>query len=589
VTEVAGSPRAALIPRESATKVRAAGLPVASPIKAQVMSQFPSEWIDAARVSKAWPFEEARKLVERTERPGFDGEVLFETGYGPSGLPHIGTFGEVARTAMVRHAFRVLTNDKINTRLVCFSDDMDGLRKVPDNVPNSEMLKKYLGKPLTEVPDPFTDKYPSFGAGNNARLRAFLDRFGFEYEFMSATDTYRSGRFDATLLKMLATYDAVKEIILPTLGPERRATYSPFLPISPRTGIVLQVPTIARDPAAGTITYIDPDTGEEMTTLVTGGRVKCQWKVDWALRWVALGVDYEMSGKDLIDSVTLSSKVCKAIGGTPPDGFNYELFLDDKGQKISKSKGNGLTIEEWLRYASPESLSLFMFQKPRAAKRLYFDVIPRAADEYYQFLEAFPRQDTPSQFSNPVWHIHSGHPPAETIPVPFSMLLNLASASNTEDADILWGFITRHRPGVTKESSPALDRLVHYAVRYYHDFVKPTKRFRLPDEIEREALQTLSAALAKLPPNADAETIQTIVYDVGRGFERYQTPPKAAGERPGVALTWFHTLYELLIGQERGPRFGSFVAIYGIPETRALIGSALAGKLAQPRAATVEA
>ncbi len=562
-----------------------------------VMSEFPAEWLEAARVSKAWPFEEARKLVARAERRGFArsatgaanqaiGEMLFETGYGPSGLPHIGTFGEVARTAMVRHAFRVLTDDSVKTRLICFSDDMDGLRKVPDNVPNPERLMAFLGKPLTEVPDPFTDKYPSFGAGNNARLRAFLDRFGFDYEFMSATETYRSGRFDATLLKMLAVYDEVKAIILPTLGPERRATYSPFLPISPRTGIVLQVPTIARDPAAGTITYVDPETGEEVTTLVTGGRVKCQWKADWALRWVALGVDYEMSGKDLIDSVTLSSKVCKALGSLPPDGFNYELFLDEKGQKISKSVGNGLTIDEWLSYASPESLSLFMFQKPRAAKRLYFDVIPRAVDDYYQFLDAFPRQDTASQISNPVWHIHSGHPPDESIPVPFSMLLNLASASNTEDADILWGFITRHRPGVTKETEPALDRLVHYAVRYYHDFVKPTKRFRAPDAVEHEALEALDATLAALPADADAETIQTSVYDVGRSFERFQTQPKEAGERPGVTLTWFSTLYELLLGQERGPRFGSFVAIYGIPETRALIEKALSGALAQRCAAT---
>ncbi len=579
------SARVLLIPYEAATKVRAAR-GKRRPKSLKVMSEFPAEWLEAARVSKAWPFEEARKLVSRWERKGSTGEILFETGYGPSGLPHIGTFGEVARTAMVRHAFRVLTNDSVPTRLVCFSDDMDGLRKVPDNVPNPEKLMAFLGKPLTEVPDPFTDDYPSFGAGNNARLRAFLDRFGFEYEFMSATETYRSGRFDATLLKMLAAYDAVKAIILPTLGPERRATYSPFLPISPRSGIVLQVPTVARDVEAGTITYIDPETGEEVTTPVTGGRVKCQWKADWALRWVALGVDYEMSGKDLIDSVTLSSKVCKALGGTPPDGFNYELFLDENGQKISKSKGNGLTIEQWLSYASPESLSLFMFQKPRAAKRLYFDVIPRAVDDYYQFLDAYPRQDAAARLSNPIWHIHSGHPPDESIPVPFSMLLNLASASNTEDADILWGFITRHRPGVTKETEPALDRLVHYAVRYYHDFVKPTKRFRAPDEVESDALRALDATLAALPADADAETIQAAVYDVGRAFERYQTPPKEAGERPGVALTWFATLYELLLGQERGPRFGSFVAIYGIPETRALIAKALDGALSQRRSAT---
>jgi lysyl-tRNA synthetase class 1 len=557
------------------------------------MSEFPPEWRDAARVSKAWPFEEARKLLKRADAKGSargaggaaneNAEVLFETGYGPSGLPHIGTFGEVARTAMVRHAFRVLTGDACPTRLICFSDDLDGLRKIPDNIPNPDRLKPYLGRPLTEVPDPFDEGYPSFGAGNNARLRAFLDRFGFDYEFVSATETYRSGRFDATLLKMLANYDAVKAIILPTLGSERRATYSPFLPISPRTGIVLQVPTVARDVAAGTITYIDPQTGEEVTTSVTGGRVKCQWKADWALRWVALGVDYEMSGKDLIESVTLSSKICKALGGSPPDGFNYELFLDELGQKISKSKGNGLTIEDWLSYASPESLSLFMFQKPKAAKRLYFDVIPRAVDDYYQFLDAYRRQDTAEQLSNPVWHLHAGHPPDEHLPVPFSMLLNLASASNTEDAHILWGFITRHRPGVTRKTAPALDRLVHYAVRYYHDFVKPQKHFRAPDPVERESLQVLDEALARLPPDADAESIQRAVYDVGRSFERYQTAERPGPDgRPGVSLGFFATLYELLLGQERGPRFGSFVAIYGIGETRSLIKKALSGALAQP-------
>jgi lysyl-tRNA synthetase class 1 len=543
------------------------------------MTEFPSEWLAAANVSKAWPFEEARKLVQRAERKGAEG-ILFETGYGPSGLPHIGTFGEVARTSMVRHAFRVLTNNSVPTRLLCFSDDMDGLRKVPDNVPNREMMAAHLGKPLTEVPDPFGEGYPSFGAGNNARLRAFLDHFGFDYEFASATEYYRSGRFDATLLKMLAAYDEVMAIILPTLGPERRATYSPFLPISERTGTVLQVPTIARDVAAGTITYLDPDTGEAVVAKVTGGRVKCQWKADWAMRWAALGVDYEMAGKDLIDSVTLSSKICKALGAPPPEGFNYELFLDEGGQKISKSKGNGLTIEDWLNYASPESLSLFMFGKPRAAKRLHLDVMPRAVDDYYQLLEAYPRQDVANQLNNPVWHIHSGHPPDERLPIPFSMLLNLASASNTEDAEILWGFVTRHRPELNRETSPALDRLVGYAVRYYHDFVKPQKRFRAPDREERAALMALDAALAALPPDADAEAIQAAVYEVGRGFPRFQTPDKPGPDgRPGVALAWFATLYQLLLGQERGPRFGSFVAIYGVEETRSLIAAALSGAL----------
>jgi lysyl-tRNA synthetase, class I len=551
------------------------------------MTEFPAEWTEAAQVSKAWPFEEARKLLKRLEAKPAGSEVLFETGYGPSGLPHIGTFGEVARTSMVRHAFRVLTRDEVPTRLICFSDDMDGLRKVPDNVPNREMMLAYLGKPLTEVPDPFGSEHGSFGAANNARLRAFLDRFGFDYEFASATAYYRAGRFDATLLRMLAAYEEVKAIILPTLGPERRATYSPFLPVSPRTGIVLQVPTIARDVAAGTITYQDPETGEEVTTPVTGGRVKCQWKADWALRWVALGVDYEMSGKDLIDSVTVASKICRTLGGSPPDGFNYELFLDEEGQKISKSKGNGLTIEDWLRYASPESLSQFMFGKPKAAKRLYFDVIPRAVDDYFQSLEAFERQDPPSQLANPVWHIHAGQPPHERLPIPFSMLLNLASASNTEDAAILWGFISRHRPDLTPQTAPVLVDLVEYAVRYYHDFVKPRKRFRAPDAVETEALRALDQALSRLPPDSDAEAIQAAVYEVGRGFERFQAADKPGPDgRPGVALSWFSTLYELLLGQERGPRFGSFVAIYGLAESRALIGAALSGALAGERAAT---
>ncbi len=363
-----------------------------------------------AEQSNAWPFEQAKAIVARLKKKPKD-EVLFETGYGPSGLPHIGTFGEVARTTMVRYAFRVLTEDKIKTRLLAFSDDMDGLRKVPDNVPNKEMLAAHLGKPLSRIPDPFSNEFPSFGAANNARLRAFLDKFGFDYEFASSTDYYTSGRFDATLLKVLENIDKVMAIMLPSLREERAASYSPFLPICPRTGVVLQVPIVAHDAKAGTVSYDDPETKERVTLPVTGGHCKLQWKPDWAMRWTALGVDYEMAGKDLINSVKLSGKICSALGGTPPEGFNYELFLDDKGQKISKSKGNGLTIDEWLRYASPESLSLFMYREPKSAKRLYFDVIPRNVDDYQQFLDGFPRQDAKQQLANPVWHIHAGHPP----------------------------------------------------------------------------------------------------------------------------------------------------------------------------------
>jgi lysyl-tRNA synthetase class 1 len=550
--------------------------------------------LEAAQASKAWPFEEARKLVARVARTG-QSEVLFETGYGPSGLPHIGTFGEVARTTMVRHAFRALTEDKIKTRLIAFSDDMDGLRKAPDNIPNRDLVIAHLGKPLTQVPDPFGE-YDSFAAQNNARLQRFLDAFGFDYEFASSTAYYKAGRFDAALLNMLARFEAVQKIMLPSLREERAATYSPFLPIHPRTGVVMQVSLLAHDAAAGTISWRDPDTGETFETLVTGGQCKLQWKPDWAMRWVALGVDYEMAGKDLIDSVKLSSAIARALGGQPPEGFNYELFLDDKGQKISKSKGNGLSIEEWLTYASPESLSLFMFQKPMAAKRLHFDVIPRTVDEYLGFLDAYPRQEWKERLGNPVWHVHAGAPPAperlvhgenaET-PVSFSMLLNLAAVANTENPAVLWGFLRRYAPSVSPHTHPRLDRLVRYAVVYFRDFVAPKKRYRLADDVETAALQALSVSLAKLPGDSSAEAIQHALYDLARPIPRYQdlNAKGATPERPGVSNDWFNMIYQVLLGEERGPRLGSFIALYGIEETRALIARALGGELVGERAA----
>src|ERR1700685_2966720 len=528
----------------------------------------------AAVVSKAWPFEEARKLIARIERTG-QREVLFETGYGPSGLPHLGTFGEVARTTMVRHAFRVLTDDKIRTRLIAFSDDMDGLRKVPDNVPNKEMMAAHLGKPLKQVQDP-CGTHKSFAEHNNARLHAFLDQFGFDYEFLSATACYTSGRFDAALLRVLERFDAVMAVMLPSLREERAETYSPFLPISPRTGIVLQVPVIAHDAKAGTITYEDPETKEQVTTQVTGGRCKLQWKPDWAMRWVALGVDYEMAGNDLIASVKLSSQSFRALGGTPPEGFNYELFLDENGQKISKSKGNGLTIEEWLRYASPESLSLFMYREPKAAKRLYFDVIPRHVDEYLQFLDAYSRQGAKEQLGNPVWHIHSGAPPPPDNPVPFAMLLSLVTASNAENAETLWGFIGRYRPGVTKQNHPHLAAVVDYAIHYFRDFVLPAKKFHEPSEVGRAALIDLRDALSQLPPDAPPEAIQEVVYEVGRREPFLDQKKKGKDGKPGVSLDWFNMLYQVLLGQERGPRFGSFAAAYGIKNTVDMIDGALA-------------
>jgi len=530
---------------------------------------------ELAENSSAWPFEEARKIVARLKRKPKD-EVIFETGYGPSGLPHIGTFGEVARTTMVRHAFRVLTDDTVKTRLIAFSDDMDGLRRVPDNVPNKEMLASHLGKPLSRIPDPFSNEFPSFAAHNNARLRAFLDQFGFDYEFLSSTECYTSGRFDEALLTMLARFDAVMEIMLPSLREERAATYSPFLPISPRTGVVLQVPILARDAAAGTITYEEPDTGERVTVPVTGGNTKLQWKPDWAMRWVALGVDYEMAGKDLIDSVKLSGEIARALGAQAPEGFNYELFLDEKGQRISKSKGNGLPIEEWLRYASQESLSLFMYREPKAAKRLYFDVIPRQVDDYQQYLEAYQKQDERQRLSNPVWHIHSGHPPQPDMPVTFQLLLTLVSSSNAENAETLWGFIGRYRPGVTPRTHPKLDKLVGYAIHYFRDFVLPEKRYREPTATERAALLDLRDALGQLPADATPEQIQDVVYEIGRREPFLDQKKKAKDGKPGVSLDWFNLLYQVLLGQEKGPRFGSFVAAFGLKNTVDMIDGALA-------------
>ena len=511
---------------------------------------------DVAMEAKAWPFEEARKLLKRVEKRPADEPVIFETGYGPSGLPHIGTFGEVARTAMVRHAFETLSDRP--TRLISFSDDMDGFRKVPGNLPNQEMLAEHLDLPLTVVPDPF-GTHESFAHHNNAMLRDFLDQFGFDYEFLSATDCYKSGRFDETLLKILQNYDKVINIVLPTLGEERRTTYSPFLPVCEETGKVLQVPVIEQNPDAGTIVYQRED-GKKVETLVTGGRCKMQWKADWAMRWVALGVDYEMAGKDLIDSVTLSSKIASAIGGRPPEGFNYELFLDDQGQKISKSKGNGLTIEEWLRYASPESLSLYMFNSPRKAKRLYFDVIPKAVDEYIAHLGNYEGQgeEPVKQVQNPVWHIHGGHPPSEHVPLSFNLLLNLVSASNSEDRDVLWGFIKAYDEGATPENHPLLDRLVDYAVNYFKDFVEPEKKYREATEAEKAAMVDLISRFERVKeerPNDLGEALQTEVYAVGKehGFEPLRD--------------WFKALYEVLLGQSQGPRFGSFVALFGIDRT----------------------
>jgi len=523
---------------------------------------------EAAMTSKAWPFEEARRLLKRYEAaPPAKGHVLFETGYGPSGLPHIGTFGEVARTTMIRRAFEVISD--IPTRMICFSDDMDGMRKIPDNVPNPAMLREHLQRPLTSVPDPF-GTHDSFGGHNNAMLRRFLDTFGFEYEFISATEFYKTGQFDEILLRAADRYDALMEVMLKSLRDERQQTYSIFLPIHPETGRVLYVPLKEVNARDGTVTFDDED-GREWTLPVTGGQVKLQWKPDFGARWAALDVDFEMYGKDHSTNTPIYDRICEILGGRKPEHFTYELFLDENGEKISKSKGNGLTIDEWLTYAATESLSYFMYQKPKTAKRMHFDVIPRAVDEYHQQLRAFPGQTPEQQAANPVWHIHGGNPPESRMVVPFSMLLNLASVAGALDKSGLWGFIKRYAPEASPETHPDLDAAAEYAVRYFRDFVAPKRVFRLPTDQERAAMEDLAGRLAAWEGGLDGEALQSMVFAVGKehGFESLRD--------------WFKALYEVLLGASEGPRFGGFIALYGIDETRALIARGLAGELAAPK------
>ncbi len=528
-----------------------------------------SELRDAALASKAWPFEQARRVLKRYEKaPPEKGHVLFETGYGPSGLPHIGTFGEVLRTTMIRHAFELISD--IPTRLVCFSDDMDGMRKVPGNVPNREMLTEHLQKPLTSVPDPF-GTHASFGDHNNAMLRRFLDTFGFDYEFISATEFYRSGRFDEVLLRAAERYDELMAVMLPTLREERRKSYSIFLPVHPETGRVLYVPMKQVNAAEGTVTF-DDEEGREWTLPVTGGHVKLQWKPDFGARWAALGVDFEMYGKDHSTNTPVYDRICEILGWKAPVHFIYELFLDENGQKISKSSGNGISIDEWLSYASTESLSYFMYLKPQTAKRLYFDVIPRAVDEYHQQLRAYRTQDLGQRLNNPVWHIHNGDVPASHMVVSFAMLLNLASVAHARDKETLWGFIRRYAPEASPETHPDLDQAAGFALRYYEDFVAPTKTYRAPTEAEREALQELRDRLAAYDGPVEDEALQSLVYEVGR-------------ERFDPLRDWFKALYEVLLGASQGPRFGGFIALYGVEETVQLIDDALAGKLQQEHAA----
>ena len=514
--------------------------------------------INLIQSTSSWPFVEVRKLLkDRGELIKKKNKITFQTGYGPSGLPHIGTFGEVARTTMMINALNHI--QKIDHELITFSDDMDGLRKVPDNVPDGEVLKKNLGKPLTSIPDPFK-KYNSFGEHNNEMLREFLKKFNFKFIFKSSTENYRKGVFNNSLSRVLEKYEEIMNVILPTLREERRKTYCPFLPICPKTGVVLEIPLLSMDKKSGKIIF--DNKGEKLEVDILNGNCKLQWKVDWAMRWFTFDVDFEMYGKDLTESAILSSKICRILGKHPPNGFAYELFLDEKGEKISKSKGNGISIEQWLRYASPESLAMYMYPNPKRAKKLYSEVVPKTVDEYLSFIEKYPTQEKKEQLLNPVWHVHNGNPPKEKIVMPFSMLLNLVGSSNAKNKDILWKFINRFHKEIKQKDHKILDGLTNYAINYFKDKVEPKKNFKKPSVDEKKALEKLIKKLEEIEKSLSPEEIQTLVYTVGKenGYQKN-------------LRDWFKLIYQVVFGEENGPRMGFFISFFGLKETIELISN----------------
>ena len=506
--------------------------------------------------TNAWPFVEAKKMLR--ERKSFiekKGKIILQTGYGPSGLPHIGTFGEVARTSMMVNALKQLTN--IPTEIITFSDDMDGFRKVPENVPNQELLNKNLHKPLTQVPDPFK-KFSSFGEHNNEMLKDFLNKFNFEYNFQSSSVLYKGGFFNPTLQIILENYQGIMDIILPTLGKERQKTYSPFLPICPDTGKVLEIPVLEILKEKSKIIF--DNNGKKLEVSILDGNCKLQWKVDWAMRWYALDIDFEMYGKDLIESAILSSRIVKLIGKTNPSGFAYELFLDEKGEKISKSKGNGITIDQWLEYASPESLSLYMYQNPKRAKKLYKEIVPKTVDEYLDFVEKAKNQNELQLLMNPVWHVHNGLIPKEDTIMSFSMLLNLVEASNADSKELLWKFVKKYKKDISEKDHIIFDNLIGYAIKYFNDVIKIQKRYKKPDSNEKIALDALVKTLDDCNDAMLPEDIQTLIYSTG----------KENGYSENLR-DWFKLIYEVVFGDENGPRMGFFISFFGVNETKKLI------------------
>jgi lysyl-tRNA synthetase class 1 len=511
---------------------------------------------DNLNKTSAWPFVEAKKILR--ERKSFiekKGKIILQTGYGPSGLPHIGTFGEVARTSMMVNALKHLTD--LPTEIITFSDDMDGLRKVPENVPNQKMLNDNLHKPLTQVPDPF-GKFNSFGEHNNEMLKNFLDNFNFQYNFKSSTSLYKTGFFNPTLQIILKNYQGIMDIIIPTLGKDRQKTYSPFLPICPETGVVLEIPIIEIIKEKSKIIF--DNNGKKLEVNIFDGNCKLQWKVDWAMRWYALDIDFEMYGKDLIESAILSTKIIKLMGKNNPSGFAYELFLDEKGEKISKSKGNGITIDRWLEYASPESLSLYMYQNPKRAKKLYNEIVPKAVDEYLDFIEKAKNQNELQLLMNPAWHVHNGKMPKEKIIMTFSMLLNLVEASNADNKKLLWKFVKKYKNDIIEKDYPIFDNLIGYAIKYFNGVIKLRKEYKKPNVEEKLALEALVKILENCNDEMSPEDIQTLIYSTG----------KENGYAENLR-DWFKLIYEVVFGDENGPRMGFFISFFGVSETKQLI------------------
>ena len=513
---------------------------------------------------KSWPFKEAERIIKARERTQANGPALFQTGFGPSGLPHIGTFAEVARTTWVRRAFEYLSGEE--TRLYAFCDDQDGLRKVPDNLPNQEMLQANLGKPLCDIPDPYgcCESFSHHMIGN---LERFLDTFEFDYTLKRSSDAYRSGEFNNGLAILLDKVEDVLDIILPTMKEENRAAWSPFFPRCETCGRVNTTRVTAYNKSEKTIDYTcDIDLGNVAgcghagTSSVLGGASKMGWKIDWALRWYCYGVDYEMYGKDLIPSAELSAKIVRLMGGRPPQGLFYELFLDEMGEKISKSKGNGVSIEQWLEYAPIDSLAHFIFREPRQAKKLFFNMIPKTMDEYLDHLRKYPSVADEKKPDTPLWHIHNRgrQVPSYNSSINFSTVNNLVSALGNPTRDLLISYLARYDEKSTTYPD-VIDGLIEKGLKFYEDHILPTKQYRTPTATERPLFEQLAETLKSLGIEEKTEKeLQGLVFDIARDND---TDPK----------TFFAAIYQVLLGQERGPRFGTFAKLVGIERVLSLI------------------